>query len=276
MEPALQRCRQAVRLYRAARDLAGAAEAMTMLSFVEGSIGNVTRAATAADAGLDLARVSGDRWVTAFALCGCAAHGLSDLATARDLAEQGMAIAEEIGDQNLLAILKANTGFRALEEGDLGYARQETVDAISLHRSLGDDVAGFATAMTNLGLIATLDGRNAEAASGLQEAAAICFEYGLIRPLSEALQAMAVLASRGRDHIRSARLTGAAEASVVEHPSHTGEILRAEASEAAQAALGEEAWRRERDWGYRLDFAALRAYSLANGEPAGAAVGSPA
>jgi predicted ATPase/class 3 adenylate cyclase len=275
MEPARKRCQEAVRLYRAAGDLAGAAEATTMLSFVEGSIGHATRAAAAADAGLELARASGDRWVTAFALCGCAAHCLPGLATARNHAQQGMAIAKEIGDQNLLAILKSNTGFRALEEGDLEYARQQTVDAVALHRSLGDDIAGFATSVVNLGLAATLDGRDHEASSELREAVGICFEYGLIRPLSEALQAMAVLACRGADHVRAARLSGAAEATKVEPTSRTEEILRAEARDAAQAVLGEQAWRRERDWGYRLEFAALRTYSLTNADPSGAPVPSP-
>jgi predicted ATPase len=266
MEPARLRCKAAVRLYREVRDDTGAAEALAMLSFVEDSAGHADRAAAVASESLELARKAGDDWVTALALC--AKFSFGDFAPARALAEEAIAIARDAEDNELLAILKSNIGFRALEEGELDYARQLTSDAVTLQRDAGE-ISGFVISLPNLGLIETLEGRDRDADTTLREVLATCFEYGLVRPLSEALVAMAVLASRALDHVRAARLCGAAEASSVEPPSRSEERLHAEAREAAVAALGEDIWRRERDGGRAMSFTALRAYALADRGPAG-------
>jgi tetratricopeptide (TPR) repeat protein len=268
-DAALTRCRDAVRLYRSAADRPGLAKALAQLSFMEfeAPSGETERAAAAGEEALALARVAGDPWATLFALC--ANLWLApDFATAKDLADQALAIARELGVPDQQAMLLSNIGFRALEEGQYAYARKATAEAIALQRGEVDDLAGLAIGLGNLGLVATLEGDDDEAAVALCDALRTCREHGFVRPLAEVLVALAALAARDSDHVRAARLCGAASALACDAPTHTDRKLQAEAREAACAALGSADWRSEWEHGRRLGFEEAIAYALAGTQPA--------
>jgi hypothetical protein len=156
----------------------------------------------------------------------------------------------------------SNIGFRALEEGEYGYAREATAEAVRLHRTVVDDVTGFAVGLGNLGLVATLEREDQQAYAALRETLRTCLEHGLARPLSESLVAMAALAARTADHLRAARLCGAAAAMACDAPTGTDRKLELEAREAACAALGAERWRSEWEHGHELRFEEAIGYAL--------------
>jgi non-specific serine/threonine protein kinase len=270
-EAALRRCREAMRLYRKAGDTAGLADSLAEMSFMEfeSSTGDSRRAAAAAAEALELARASGDGWVTVFALCANIWHVAPDLAAAKRLADEALAIARELGDHNQQSMVLSNIGFAALEEGDYAYARRAITEAAVIHRTAVDDVAGSAVVLGNLGLVATLEGDD-RALDALHEALRTCLEHGLARPLSEVLVATAALAARAGDHPRAARLCGAAAAMACDAPTRTDRKLEAEARESAQAALGEDGWQREWDRGHGLRFEEAIVYALAEPDPAAA------
>jgi non-specific serine/threonine protein kinase len=162
----------------------------------------------------------------------------------------------------------SNIGFRAIEEGDYAYARAATAQAVALQRSRADDITGLAIGLGNLGLVATLEGDAAEARPALRECLLTCREHGLVRPLAEALVALAALAAREADHARAARLCGAASALACDAPTATDQKLQAEARESGCAALGAAGWDQEWARGRGLGFEAAIAYALGEAEPA--------
>ena len=268
-EPALRRCREAVRLYRRSEDASGLAEALAELSFMEfeAPAGDSHRGPAAAKEALELARGARDRWVTVLALCANLWHVVPDLAAAKRLADEALSIARELGVPGQQAMVLSNIGFAALEQGDYAYARTATAEAVALHRTVVDDVTGFAVGLGNLGLVATLQGDDQEAYAALRETLRTCLEHGLVRPLSESLVAMAALAARTADHARAARLCGAAAAMACDAPTGTDRRLEAEARESACAVLGAERWGTEWDCGHRLHFEDSITYALGEPEP---------
>jgi predicted ATPase len=269
MEPALQRCRDAVQLYASAGDARGEAQALAELSFMEfeSPTGGESRAAVAGVESLRIARVAGDDWVTLFALC--ANLWLArDLDAAKRVADEALAIARRLGVLDQQAMLLSNIGFRALEDGDYAYAREATADAVDLHRRQVDDVAGFAVSLGNLGLVAAMSGDDQEADTALRETLKTCREHGLARPCSEALIAMAALAARAADPVRAARLCGAAASLACDAPTTTDRELEGEARGSGRAVLGDERWEREWDHGRGLGFDDAIAYALGEVEPA--------
>jgi tetratricopeptide (TPR) repeat protein len=245
-----------VRLYRRSNDRPGLAEALALLSFMEFEAppGGSHRAVAAADEALRLARDGDDRWVTIMALCANLWTVMPDLAAAKQLAQEALSITRELGVPGQEAMVLSNIGFAALEAGDYDYARSALADAIELHRTVVDDVTGFALGLGNLGLVATLQGDDQEAQSLLQEGLQTCLEHGLVRPLSEGLVALAALAARSRDHARAARLCGAAAAMACDAPSETDRKLEAEARDSGTAVLGAAGWHAEWERGRELRF----------------------
>lgn len=116
-----------------------------------------------ADAYLSRARLTsgaiGDRRVEANAI-GTLANvraDRGDLAGARDLHRQALAIREQIGDSRGVAMDHNNLGLLAQEAGDVGEARRHFETALALNRRDGrDDIA--ATNLVNLAGLASLTG----------------------------------------------------------------------------------------------------------------------
>jgi hypothetical protein len=112
-----------------------------------------------------------------------------------------------------------------------------------------------------------LRGDDQEAAAALRETLRTCREHGLARPRSEALIAMAALAARTSEHVRAARLCGAAASLACDAPTATDRKLDREAQESGRAALGDERWQRACDDGRRLGFDDAIAFALGELEP---------
>jgi tetratricopeptide (TPR) repeat protein len=261
MKQARSRCREAVRLYRGVGDARGLAKSLIRVSEMELSSGAPERAAEAATEGLNLARVAGEPWITAYALC-AALNAASGLAAAKDFAEEAVAIAREIGDQTLQAMVLSNIGFAALEHSDCEYARTAVAEAVALHRTAVDDAGGYIVSLTNFGLVATVEGRNQEAERALHGVLEACLRPGLLYGVSEVLVAVAALASRASAHARAARLCGAAEALTIESPPRTQHRLCAEATASGRAALGDNRWDQEFAPGRQLGFEDAIGYAL--------------
>jgi tetratricopeptide (TPR) repeat protein len=242
---------------------------LSELSFMEfeSPTGGADRADAAGQEALEVARTLDDDWVTLFALC-ANLWLASDLAVARRLADDALAIARRLGVPDQQTMLLSNIGFRALEDGDYEYAHEATAEAVALHRRTVDDVAGFAVSLGNLGLVATMRGDDEEADAALRQTLLTCLEHGLARPVSEALAAMAALSARKADHERAARLCGAAAAMACDAPTTTDRKLEAEARELATAVLRSERWREEWEEGRRLRFDEAIRYALGRPEPA--------
>lgn len=165
MKQARSRCREAVRLYRGVGDARGLAKSLIRVSEIELSSGAPGRAAEAATEGLNLARVAGEPWITAYALC-AALNAASGLAAAKDFAEEAVAIAREITG-TLHAMVLSNIGFAALEHSDCEYARTAVAEAVALHRTAVDDAGGYIVSLTNFGLVATRRRQESRGRAGL-------------------------------------------------------------------------------------------------------------
>jgi tetratricopeptide (TPR) repeat protein len=262
-DAALRRCREAVRLYRRASDVAGLSQSLAELSFMEFEAPSVgpRRAEAAGREALELARAANDPWTTLFALS-ANVWLAPDYDAAQRLAEEALAIARQLGVLDQQAMILSNIGFRAIEEGDYPYGRAATAEAVALLRDEVDDITGFAIGLGNLGLVATLEGEHDEAQAALDEVLRACREHGLVRPVAESLVALAALAARSAQPARAARLCGAADAMACDAPTGTDRKLQAEARETGCAALGTERWRSEWERGRELGFDDAIAYAL--------------
>src|SRR4051794_37881245 len=110
------------------------------------------------------------------ALCANPWHHGPDHTAPDRLPYEAPPLAGELGVPGQEAMVLSNIGFAALEEGDYQYAREATAEAVLLHRTVVDDVTGFAVCLGNLGLVATLEDDRQQAQSALSETLRTCLE----------------------------------------------------------------------------------------------------
>jgi len=258
----LARSHEAVRLARAAGDVPLLACSLLEVAYAADEVENRREAMTAHAEALELARSAGDEWVTALALGANLDYSPFPDALAR--ASEAEMRFRQLGDHNQVSSVLSNIGFVALEQGDYTLARRLIREAVALHESVVDNVLLLAVSVANLGLVAVLEGNDEEARVALRKALQICLEQGLIRPVSEALVAVAALAARRSEFDSAARLAGAAAGLTVERSTRTQARLEAEVRGLAHPALGEGAWRREWERGHAMRFEEAIAYALAD------------
>jgi predicted ATPase/DNA-binding SARP family transcriptional activator len=128
---------------------------------------------------LELCRVSGDRWRTAYVLrvLGSAALNLGDYGRAKRSYEESLAIRRALGDQWGIANSLQGLSRVSLSLGEIEQGERLAREGIALSEEIGDQ-AGIVKGLGNLGLLLHWSGRFAEAQALLEKSAAICTDLG--------------------------------------------------------------------------------------------------
>jgi tetratricopeptide (TPR) repeat protein len=159
-------------------------------------------------------------------------------------AEEGLALARELGDRWGMTYALTVLGNVAVYQGDLERALAAFTEVIALHRAIGD-LGGLSVALRNVGWVARKRGEVARAEELEREALTLTWEQGDSRRSAEGLEELAATAGVAGQGVRAARLWGAAAAvrEILGAPQPL--IERADTEEAvapARTALGEEPW----------------------------------
>jgi tetratricopeptide (TPR) repeat protein len=102
-------------------------------------------------------------------------HQLGDDARARDLLEQSMAIASQLGHPRKLAFAQLGLAALALRQGDYANAQQAARSSLEAYQALGDEL-GMAQALNRLADALTKSGHYQEAASRVDQALALTYK----------------------------------------------------------------------------------------------------
>lgn len=167
---------------------------------------------------------------------------MGDYRAASDWSEEGLSVARQLGDDQLLARLLTNLGVVTSEGlGDLERARSFEEEALSVYRGLGD-ARGIAHATGNLGYLELLQGNYSRAEELLAESEGQWREQGNLRHVTTLLLNLALVAlERGERTLCVARakegLETAAELGFQEGIWKSFEILAAAASDPDRSAV---------------------------------------
>jgi tetratricopeptide (TPR) repeat protein len=128
---------------------------------------------------LELCRVSGDRWRTAYVLraLGSAALNLGDYGRAKRSYEESLAIRQALGDQWGIANSLQGLSRVYLSLGEIEQGERLAREGIALSEEIGDQ-AGIVKGLGNLSLLLQWSGRFAEAQALLEKSAAVCTDLG--------------------------------------------------------------------------------------------------
>ncbi len=149
-----------------------------------------------AEEALAVARQIGDQEGIARALFvrSFAAGGRGDQAAASADAAAALDLFRDLGDAHWIAFALNRLGIETYEQGDLTAAAGRYEEALDRWRRIGNSW-GIATALTNLGLVARADGDDQLAAERYQEALVLCWRQRDQWGLVELLVALADIAS---------------------------------------------------------------------------------
>ena len=136
---------------------------------------------------------------------------LGHLDTARTLLEESIEISREIGSDTRLAAALTNLGQVESVAGDLDRASQALREALELDDNHGD-VFGVALDQQSLALVSLRAGRAEQARDLLSSSLDYVVSSGDIELLANTLELSACITADLGDHLRAARLAGAAEA----------------------------------------------------------------
>jgi predicted ATPase/class 3 adenylate cyclase len=175
--------------------------------------GDVARARELAAEGLALCRTIGDARGTAMLLrdSGAAAALAGDYDEARRFYEEGARLFRELGERGLLASMVANLGDLASREGDLAQAAERTQEALELQRELGE-MYGVAISLHNLGFVALRVRRYDDAEEALHESMRLAHDLGYADSLASSFEGLAAVAVSRERWRPATRLLGRAEA----------------------------------------------------------------
>jgi len=178
-QQALDSCEEGRRLYAAAGDRAGVAEALTHAANVLFDRGDLAGASPLYEEALATYREIGNRGGEAGALNNIAVvlKSQGDLDRARGLYEQVLTISREVGSRSGEAYALNNLGGVLLRRGDIGQAGKLFEQALVIRRAQGDK-SGEAYALDNIGVVLRRQGRLADARQRHQESLRIRREIG--------------------------------------------------------------------------------------------------
>jgi predicted ATPase/DNA-binding CsgD family transcriptional regulator len=173
--------------------------------------GDQPAAARQARAALRASRSIGHRAGLARALTGLARVrlGAGRIAAARDALERSAPLAREAGDDILIGDYLLVLGQVALVEGRMDEAELQLSEAERLFAHAGD-VHRQALALHSLGRLHLQQARVDEAEAMLVRSLKDLREFALARPTVPMLESLAAVAADRGDHVRAARLVGAA------------------------------------------------------------------
>jgi len=248
--------------------LVSARNGLSWLSWAQGDLGTAARHARQA---FRTGRRIGDRRGAAFALLRLAqARFDSDRPAAAGAAtERASQIADELRDERLTAECILQLGQVALVEGRLDDAERLLSDSVRL-LSLTGQADRQATALLVLGRLELQQGHAEEAEAALLRSLAVLRDFALARHTVPILESLAAVTTVRGDHVRAARLFGAASAQLRRmgaRPPRTAPMRRALVERlrpALDAPGGEEA----REEGARMDLRQAIAFALGDAAPA--------
>lgn len=113
----------------------------------------------------------------ALAGAGRLAYAQANHASAIALAQQGLELYRELGDQRGMAATLNNLGVFTVDQGDLERAKSIYTESLELYRAIGDEW-GIAAALNNLGIVLRLQGRYQQAKDCFEQSLAIRQKLG--------------------------------------------------------------------------------------------------
>jgi DNA-binding CsgD family transcriptional regulator len=144
-------------------------------------------------------------------MLGCNLREQGNLERAMDLLEQGLALARETGDSNLIGLSLTNLGDVARYQGDYARAAPMYRESLALFRKTGD-LRRAAFSLTNLAYIANRQGDPEQALALYLEGLEHAQSVGDRHRLAVCLEGLADVALGWGEPALAARLLGAAEA----------------------------------------------------------------
>ena len=199
--------RRALDLYDEIDDPGGKAIALVGIAVCHLLLGDQPAARIAADEAVRSAHDLG-AWPLGYALV-ARAVAAPDPASAKPFAERAVVLLQHAGDARAQAWLHGDLGYKALEHGALDDAREHIERSMQLAQQL-DDQVHYSFDVEHMALWALETGDDGSSAAGLSEALARYYQYGIRRPICEALTALATIAAHAGDPARTAKLLGAA------------------------------------------------------------------
>jgi len=171
------------------------------------------RALELAEENLALRQQLGDKQgiARALILLGAAAQDRGDYRGARLHLEHGLNLSQELGDTVGMAIALNNLGQVARSQGDYTAARSSYEEALALRRRLGD-AGGTAVQLDNLGRVAWHQTNYERAEALFAEALSIRQKLGFKWGIATSLTGLAAVAEARAEPERAARLLGVTEA----------------------------------------------------------------
>ncbi len=207
IDHALDCAHRARDLYEDTGDARGMTVALVAIAVCHMLLGDEQAAGAAAADAVGTAGELG-AWPLGYALIAQAVTA-PDPAAAKPIAERAARLLDEAGDARAQAWLYGDLGYKALEHGALGDAREHIERSMALALQL-DDQVHYTFDVEHLALWALETGDDAGSADGLGEALARYFRYGIRRPILEVFIAIATIAARTGRAARAAELLGAA------------------------------------------------------------------
>jgi ATP/maltotriose-dependent transcriptional regulator MalT len=127
------------------------------------------------------------------------------------LFEESIAVSRELGNAGLVSMRLVNLGNVEIDAGNLDRASQVLEEALRLHQEEGN-VVGVANAQLSLATVSLRAGRAGEARDLLAGTFGYVVSVGDPEYLAQTLEAFASITAELGDHLRAARIAGAAEA----------------------------------------------------------------
>jgi tetratricopeptide (TPR) repeat protein len=164
-----------------------------------------------------------------------------DIASARALFEESLAISQEVGNRMGISHSLADLGTVAFEKGDYPAAGALYQKSLAISRELGNRL-GIAHTLDNLGEVAFEQGDYPAARKLFKEGLVIWRELGNRAGIADSLEALAAVVAGLGGSLRAARIWGVAErlreeigSPLLERPRYDRRVA------AARAALGDDA-----------------------------------
>jgi class 3 adenylate cyclase/tetratricopeptide (TPR) repeat protein len=183
-----------------------AARALSFLAFLEYWEGNYGAMRALGSEALALARAASNKVEEARALVmlGIAASlHEGDLSLARSYYEQGLGLAQQVGEQKLVGSFLNNLGEVSRDQGDLSGAARYYEETLAQDLKLGNR-SGTVNPLFNLGEVAAAQNDPEKAARCYQESLSVSQEFGMRPGIAQALGGLGFVAA-GAGDVASAR-----------------------------------------------------------------------
>jgi len=208
IDTAQEHAQEALELARRHQDAHLTASALKCLAWTALDTGEFTRALQLSDEGIAIARELGDNQLLANLITGRGATVLSLGGDGRPDLEESLRLGREVGNPSFIATALQNLGYLELTTGDTPAARARLEEALAIHRELREP-AEIAFVSSNLGFLCHLAGEQTHAAHLFSEVVRSAHRDGARILLAKGLLGAALTTPEPE---AAARLHGSADA----------------------------------------------------------------